>query len=733
MYQYEFDSLGRITKFINPDQTFLTMEYDDVTNTITVRDENLHKKVYTFSWTATLLSVKEYHDSGYYLTEYQYDQVGNLTKMTDPEQNVTTYLYDSVFGITAVVYPDLTEQHFTYDNIGNVIERIDQNGNSITYMYDAVSRLKEIDYGDTSVSFTYDPAGYRTSVTTSDVTTYYSYDARSRPTQVTYIIDGKPYSVEYSYDPASNITAVTYPDSTTVQYTYSLQDQLESILNYASFTYFPDGNLAQILFSNGVTTDFQYDSRGRMQNIYAYTDADLFDLTYTHDPAGNITEIENNFLTANQEWITSAETYLYDKSDRLISASSGFGTISYTYDSKKRLSVTENGQSTSYVYDYDLLLSAGQQTFTYDSNGNTLTKSSESEWVYHYDNANRLTQVDKDGQIFGQYIYDGDNRRIKKTEWSEDQQDHLTTIYIYSGSSMIYEENTTGTAIHVYGPSGRVVKRTTVNNETNTFYYTTDHLGSTRLVTDSNGTPLSSLRYYPFGKPYQYSGSHEPYLFTGKEKDQTGLYYFGARYYDSETGRFLSRDPYTFLPDDPRIVDNSAEDFTKWLMNPQRFNRFSYAGNNPLKYKDPTGLWWECYDPICIDLLGGEGEDPPPDDPPPEDPPSEDDDDEYDTRQEECQDCDCKDREDIKALRKLKRNVIIGKYSVTFAYALLCGIAAGMLCAGTGPGALFCAALGGAICGIIFGILTDASVDDIVRDIEWTMKQLNCGCAAYCP
>ncbi|MBU7028530.1 MAG: RHS repeat protein [Theionarchaea archaeon] len=247
-------------------------------------------------------------------------------------------------------------------------------------------------------------------------------------------------------------------------YTYSLRDQLESIQNYASFTYFPNGNLAQILFSNGVTTDFQYDSRGRIQNIYAYTDADLLDLTYTHDPAGNITEIENNFLTANQEWITSAETYMYDKSDRLISAPNGFGTISCTYDSKKRLSVTENGQSTSYVYDYDLLLSAGQQTFTYDSNGNTLTKSSEFEWAYHYDNANRLTQVDKDGQIFGQYIYDGDNRRIKKTEWSEDQQDHTTTIYIYSGSNIIYEENMTGTAIHVYGPSGRVAKRTAINN-----------------------------------------------------------------------------------------------------------------------------------------------------------------------------------------------------------------------------------------------------------------------------
>ena len=416
-YQYEYDSLGRVTKVTNPDQSFRTLEYDDVTNTVTIRDENFHKRAYTLSWTGNLLSVKEYNGSNYYLTEYTYDQEGNLIKMIDPEQNVTNFVYDSVFGITAVLYPDLTEQHFIYDSVGNLAEKIDLNGNHIMYEYDAVSRLRQVNYGDTSVSFTYDPAGYRTSMVTPDVSASYSYDARNRLTQVTYFIDGEAYDIRYSYDPTSNVIGITYPDNTVVQYTYSLKDQLESIENFSTFTYYPNGGLQQILLSNGVTTDFQYDLRGRVQNIHAYKDADLLDLTYSYDPAGNVTQIENDFLTASQEWTTSSEVYLYDDLDRLISASNGFGTISYTYDSKKRLSVTENGHTTPYVYDYDLLLSAGQQTFTYDSNGNTLTRSSESQWEYSYDNANRLTQVNKDSQIFGQYTYDGDNRRVKRTEW----------------------------------------------------------------------------------------------------------------------------------------------------------------------------------------------------------------------------------------------------------------------------------------------------------------------------
>ncbi len=174
VYQYEYDALGRITKLTNPDLTFRTMAYDDTAFTMTVKDENYHKKVYTFNWRGNLLSVREYNGVNYYLTEYSYDEEGNLTQMLDPEQNSSTYVYDSPFGLTDVLYPDSTEQHFMYDNTGNVTERIDQNGNHITYEYDALSRLTSIDYGDTSVAFTYDLAGNRVSMVTPAVSTMYA-------------------------------------------------------------------------------------------------------------------------------------------------------------------------------------------------------------------------------------------------------------------------------------------------------------------------------------------------------------------------------------------------------------------------------------------------------------------------------------------------------------------------------------------------------------------------------
>jgi len=203
-------------------------------------------------------------------------------------------------------------------------------------------------------------------------------------------------------------------------------------------------------------------------------------------------------------------------------------------------------------------------TFTYDSNGNRTQKIKGTDtWLYAYDYANRL---EKNSETLGEYTYDGGGRRLQKTENNE------TTTYIYSGLSVLYEETMIGTTCYIYGPAGLLVKRTTIDSESTTFYYHSDLLGSTRLVTDSNKNIVAAVTYHPFGEPCLKEGS-EHYLFTGKEKDATGLYYYGARYYDPELGRFLTRDLFNGI-----------------FANPQSLNQYTYCLNNPLKYTDPTGL-----------------------------------------------------------------------------------------------------------------------------------------------
>ncbi len=241
-------------------------------------------------------------------------------------------------------------------------------------------------------------------------------------------------------------------------------------------------------------------------------------------------------------------TFSYDQIDRVSTIDIKDG-VTYTINTINEVTGLSDGTS-----------------FTYDSNGNRTGKTKGTDtWVYTYDYANRLTMVEKNSATIGEYVYDGDGKRMQATEDSE------PTTYIYAGLKTLYEETMTGTACYIYGPAGRLAKRTTINSESNIFYYHADHLGSTRLVTDSNKSIVTAVTYHPFGESYSVESS-EDYLFTGKEKDSTGLYYYGARHYDPDLGRFLTRDPYSGN-----------------LVKPQSLNQYTYCYNNPLLFVDPDG------------------------------------------------------------------------------------------------------------------------------------------------
>jgi len=114
-------------------------------------------------------------------------------------------------------------------------------------------------------------------------------------------------------------------------------------------------------------------------------------------------------------------------------------------------------------------------------------------------------------------------------------------------------------------------------------YYIKDHLGNTRVVLDNTGGVKAIYDYYPFGLSLRSVVADEDarYKFTGKELDKEGeldWYYFGARYYDPEVGRWLSVDPL-------------SADFPSW-------SPYNYVFNNPLRLTDPTGMAppWEAFD-----------------------------------------------------------------------------------------------------------------------------------------
>ena len=104
-------------------------------------------------------------------------------------------------------------------------------------------------------------------------------------------------------------------------------------------------------------------------------------------------------------------------------------------------------------------------------------------------------------------------------------------------------------------------------------YYHVDALGSVRAITNAQGQVVREADYEPFGEEVHRRPTRTPNTrrFTGKERDaETGLDYFGARYYRADVGRFTTVDPAMTIKEN--------------LLDPQRWNRYAYVRNNPLRY-----------------------------------------------------------------------------------------------------------------------------------------------------
>jgi RHS repeat-associated protein len=585
-YTYTYDFLGRCTQIQYPDSSSVYYSFDDTNNKVTFTDGRGYDTIYWYDWISQLTKVEEeYATSLFAITTYQYDGIGHLTSFTDAENRTTTYSYASLFGLTRATYPDSTYEEWAYDDMGNITSFIDAKGNTTSYIYDSIYRLTQIQYEDLStVSFTYDLNSNRTRTDDNapDSGDYveYVYDYWDRLLTETRHISTNTYTVSLEYDEASRVTKLTYPDSMEIVYSYDDLDRITEIKRYVDGSndeillhgvqYSEENLLTQFDYGNDLRATFTYDSRDRPLTLDVKNGETAFlDIDYTYDNNSNITQMVNGWRDTSSAWHSQTESYSYDGLDRLTSASSTSWSHTYAYDKVGNRTAKDSVTYTINIVNEVTSLSDGT-SFTYDASGNRTHKTKDSDtWDYTYDYADRLTEIKKNSTTIGEYAYDCYGRRIQATE------NGVTTTYIYSGWDVLYEEKPGGIATYIYGPTGKLAKRTTVNGESHTFYYHTDELRSTRLVTDESKNVVSSITYHPFGEISIKEGS-EDYSYSGKELDETGLYYYGARYYDPELGRFITRD----------VLRGR-------IANPQTLNRHTYVLNNPLKYTDPNGreIW----------------------------------------------------------------------------------------------------------------------------------------------
>jgi RHS repeat-associated protein len=453
-------------------------------------------------------------------TASAYDPNGNVLSVTDPRNNAISYVYDNMDRVQSRTDPLLRASTYLYDNNGNLRQATDRKSQVTTSTYDALNRLTLVTYANSSTSsYTYDSGNRLTQVIDSiSGTITYTYDSLDRVTS-----EATPQgTVSYTYDAAGRRTTMAVPGQATVSYSYDNGNRLTQISQSAtmvSFSYDASSRVTTQTLPNGVVTEYAYDDASRLTSLtYKKSGNTLGNLTYGYDSTGRRTRIGGTLATTGLPQAVTSTTY------------------------------NSANQQTGF----------GGQTLTYDNNGNL---TSDGTNTYTWNARNQLVSMSGPG-LSASFQYDALGRRSGKTI------NAVTTGFLYDGLNIVQEQSGGSASANVL--TGAIDQLFSRSDSSGTANSLTDALGSVTALTDSNGTIQTQYTYEPFGKTTATGAtSNNPSKYTGREDDETGLYYYRARYYSPNLQRFISEDPIG-------LAGGS--------------NLYAYVHNNPVSFTDALGL-----------------------------------------------------------------------------------------------------------------------------------------------
>lgn len=520
-------------------------------------------------------------------------------------------IYAESLGLTAAANLNLLGKIYRhYDEAGmSQIESCDFKGNSLEKFKQVISDDELLNAGTSA--YTVDWTNLPAILDTTEYRTTVEYDALNRGTKLTLpaditshraIIepvfnkagaleqikkDGTEYITHIAYNAKGQRLLISYNNGIMTRYAYHatifhLKRQRTETYTQNGFQFSSGGNVKQdtaynydlvgnILNTNEAVTGCGVGGSSQMQKQYAYDALYRLVSATGRENAPTVTPFwEDSFRSADESITTAyAQNYSYDKAGN-IQTLQHIGNNSFT----RNFAYNSNNNQLQNI-------SVGQDVFaySYDSNGNQLTETSSR--IMEWDMANRMKsfRVEANGNIsqFTHYLYDATGTRVKKITIKQNG-DYTSTTYLDGILECITDGTDEQNILHLMDGGNQIVDFRIGNDFGDTTpatkYIIADYLGSVGLQLSATGASISREEFYPYGETSFGSYALKRYRYCGKERDnESGLYYYGARYYAAYSCRFFGVDPLA-----GKFAHQSS---------------YCYADCNPIVKNDPTGTQTE--------------------------------------------------------------------------------------------------------------------------------------------
>ncbi|HSI72277.1 MAG TPA: polymorphic toxin-type HINT domain-containing protein, partial [Fimbriimonas sp.] len=554
-----YDVWGRPVTYTNPDSTTCTVGYNANGQVMSQTDELNHTTTYSYNDAGQLVGKTNAKNEG---ESYAYDDAGRRTSVTNGRNKTRTYTYTNRGEVALLTLPDSSVEEWAYNGAGDCTGYENPLGQTIYYTFDDAGRQTGIDYPTgTDTTFSYDNADRATYMVDSSGTSSWTYDYAS---QVTQLVTPQG-TLTYAYDDAGRRTSMADATGTT-SYGYDDANRLTSLVNphneTTTWVYDNADRVTRQNYHSGAYVTYAFDNRDRVTDI-------------RHRQSGGTNIVRETYVWGNSGNLTSKTIgsntvdYTYDAIDQLLTEVRGTYSASYTYDGNgNRLTKTLGTTTDNYAYDDGDKLTAitrGTSTlksFDYDAAGRTTSiTTSAGTTSLGYDYEGRITGITYPNSSTNSFGYNGLDTRVSKSD------SNGNASYRRDGADVTSPILSDSTSTYTTGISVRT-------GSTSTFQHA-DWIGTNFRQSDASQTVSSSLRFDAFGGGLTSSGTHVGGMSFGgawgyQSDVDSGLKLLGHRYYDSSTGRFMTRD--------------RAKDGRNW---------YTYCASNPTRFIDSTGQWLE--------------------------------------------------------------------------------------------------------------------------------------------